>query len=253
MSNHVIACLALLLIPAAAAAESQPEPTFADQRIKTLTYQPDQVFAVKTHQFVSTLIQFGDDETLRGDVPLVGGDLEAWSIAFVGERAIALKPIQSAPHTNLTVITTQRVYHFDLDISTDKRTNDTATYAIRFIYPEHQQREQEAAELAERENEAWRLSQRTVDPVEINLNYRLRGAKKLRPRQIFDDGKFTYFLFDDKRPVPAVFAVDNDLETLVNFSRQGAYLLVQRLAERFILRAGKAKAEAIRELDNTDD
>ena len=250
---RALVCTVLLLGALAPLAESQPQPTHIDQRIKTLTYQADQVFSIKAHEFVSTLIQLGADESLRADVPLVGGDLDAWSIHFVGERALAVKPIQRSPKTNLTIMTTRRIYHFDLDVARAMRSDDTATYAIRFVYPDVQAREDAAATKKRRQDAAWRLDQRTVDPAMINFNYRVRGAKKLRPRQIFDDGQFTYFLFNERRPVPAVFAVDEGQESLVNFARRGAYFLVQRLAARFVLRSGKAKAVVIREALSGDE
>lgn len=58
---------------------------------------------------------------------------------------------------------------------------------------------------------------------------------------IFDDGQFTYMQLQAWQPVPAIFAVDNvaGKESVVNYRRDGQYLVVQQVVPQFTLREGK--------------
>ena len=229
--------------------ESSPEPIHTDDRIKTFVYQENQVYSIKAHYYVSTYIKFSSDEILRTDLPLSGGDLEAWDIQYVGPRAMSIKPTDMSPKTNLTVISDKREYFFDLDLSKEKKADTTTTYAILFKYPEIERQKLLEAERAETEDVSWQFTEHLIDPAAVNADYTFRGKKKMRPRQVFDDGKFTYFLFKDTDPVPAIFAKDGRELTLVNITHKGDFIVVQRLADEFQLLSGKTKLRVLRNHD----
>ena len=67
--------LALLGLFGAARAEENPRPLRQDSRIRTVTYQHDNVVVVNGALGVSTMIMFGDDETI--DTVAIG-DSVAW-------------------------------------------------------------------------------------------------------------------------------------------------------------------------------
>ena len=61
------------------------------------------------------------------------------------------------------------------------------------------------------------------------------------PLHIFDDGQFTYMQLQAGQAIPAIFAVDNSSgkEAVVNYRREGDYLIVQQLSPQFTLRADR--------------
>ncbi|MEN9136751.1 TrbG/VirB9 family P-type conjugative transfer protein, partial [Xanthomonas euvesicatoria] len=68
------------------------------------------------------------------------------------------------------------------------------------------------------------------------------GNKTAIPlKRAFDDGQFTYFMFDQNAEIPSVYTVGPDgKESLVNTRREGQYLVVERTASLFTLRNGNS-------------
>jgi len=59
----------------------------------------------------------------------------------------------------------------------------------------------------------------------------------LAPTEIYDDGRFTYFRYDNAKDLPAVFRVNADgSEAAVNSHVEGDTLIVHETAEKFVLR-----------------
>jgi type IV secretion system protein VirB9 len=90
-----------------------------------------------------------------------------------------------------------------------------------------------------------------VDAVRIerlNFDYRMRGDAAFRPSQAFDDGRFTYIQLPAAlQETPAVFVAGESGEgQLVNYMTRGRFLIVQRLADRFLLRLGSSQVEVER-------
>ena len=56
---------------------------------------------------------------------------------------------------------------------------------------------------------------------------------------IFDDGHFTYLQLRQQQPIPAIFSVDDTKgsESLVNFRREGDYLVILRTVLQLTLRS----------------
>jgi type IV secretion system protein VirB9 len=56
------------------------------------------------------------------------------------------------------------------------------------------------------------------DPSRLNLGYATSGDKSSIPlNRVFDDGQFTYFMFDPNAEIPSVYAVGPDgTESIVN-------------------------------------
>ena len=234
-----------------------PRPGIGDPRIRTIIYQSNQVFEITTNFYVSTTIHFAKDEALLPR-PIIGGDPLAWDIQVIAPNAIAVKPIAENPGTNMTIHTDKRVYYFLLDVA-DKQTITNAVYGVHFRYPlEEQARarlnqgrhgysatppDSGARAVIARQNELLRNS---VALANIYTGYRIKGSRNAKPETIFDDGRFTYFRFPPGMIIPAIYAKDPDGEKLVNHHNQHNYVIVQRLAQRFTLRAGRSKTNVIR-------
>src|SRR4051794_8810384 len=112
MKTFSLAMLGLTLsLPAWAAIT--PVPAGDDPHVQTVAYNPDEVITIKTRIGVATLIQFGADENIVDQGLVAVGDTNAWKIAS-NRNIIIVKPRQSNPDTNFTVVTDKRTYVLNL-------------------------------------------------------------------------------------------------------------------------------------------
>ena len=114
-------------------AETLPQRGVADGRIRTVTYNPDEIY--RLYGFVGYAIEliFEDGETFAGNA---GGDLEAITFGWHDNHMI-LKPKAASVGTNLVVYTNRRAYRFEYSASARKPDPriDQVMYAVRFAYP----------------------------------------------------------------------------------------------------------------------
>jgi type IV secretion system protein VirB9 len=211
-----------------ALAETLPAKGVIDSRIRVAPYNSEEVY--RLHGYVSYQIdlEFEPGETFVG---LGAGDLEG--IAFVGQdNHLFLKPKAAKVATNLTVLTSRRHYQFDYTAATGRpRAGDPdVIYALRFVYPAGPQ-----AAAARQIDAAFGAA----DAASPNVDYWYCGHPSLRPVAASDDGVRTRLRFGAHAELPAVFVRNDDgSESLLNFSMDGADLVVHRVAHRFILRRG---------------
>ena len=217
-------CLALQLNPLALWAESVPRPTALDNRVRTLTYNENEVYKIVASAGYQMDIELADNEEVR---TVAAGDTVGWQIVNAGQH-LFIKPMAPNARTNLSVVTSRRTYLFDLEAEST-RGRAGMTYMVRFKYP----------------STSGLVMSRPIspgkDPAAFNFDYKVKGAKSLRPRRVFDDGLFTFFQFDDpsRKDLPAIFWVTPDgKESLVNYRMEGAYVVVERVSDKFILRSG---------------
>lgn len=212
----------------------KPHAGGADPRVKYVNYHERDVTTVAANYGYSTVIEFAQDESIKN----IGiGDSEAWLIEPVG-NLLFVKPLEPNPHTNMTVVTNKRLYDFDLDAKDSRGTRKNLTYRIQFQYPAEKMAA--LAHIGHGSLAGSKLVSGDTSPADWNFDYTYSGSKNLRPKQAFDDGKFTYFHFASENRSPAIFAVDdNGNESLVNYHKQSDYIVVERLGRRFTLRDGE--------------
>ncbi|KAF5279908.1 hypothetical protein FQR65_LT15143 [Abscondita terminalis] len=229
-------CLGLFLFdtPLLFAVE-KPRALAPDHRIRVVNYQSDNVVLMNATTFTAMQIVFGNDEVIEN---IQGGDLSAWTLNIPKDLGymMFLKPTIADSNTNMTVITNKHTYYFHL-ISHSNET-PTDTYALRFIYPKEEQ-----ANLSGHNNPTQKQAILNANDQSQNYNwdYSFSGSRSIMPLHIFDDGQFTYLQLQPRQVVPAIFAVDNrsGKEALVNYRREGDYLIVQQLSPQFTLRADR--------------
>lgn len=217
-----LCCILLNLFIATANAASVPKHVAADHHVKVVAYDPNNVVVLKGRYGYQTQIIFARNETVQ-NVSI--GDSMAWLASPVANN-LFIKPVAES-NTNMTVLTDQNSYNFQLDSSNSKTS---PTYKLQFIYP-----------LAGFDPSGNSNAVATFDPAKINWKYSFTGDKTLAPVEAFDNGQFTFFKFkaDGMHHVPAVFIVDKDRnESLVNYHMQGEYLVVNAIAKQFTLRDG---------------
>lgn len=228
--------LLVLALPAQAPAEVKPVRGTYDPRIKTVTYNADDVVSIVGHYGFSTNVEFAKDEQVQS---IALGDSLAWEVAPRGNQ-LFVKPREDNATTNMTVITDQRSYQFWLDAAkpSNKGRGEDMYFRVRFIYPQDAAKVSGQTEAKRRAEAALRVS-----PPPRNWSYWACGNALLRPSEAYDDGRFTYLRYPGGQEIPAAFVVNSDgSESLANGSMRGDQLILQTVAGRIVLRKGKAVA-----------
>jgi type IV secretory pathway VirB9-like protein len=110
------------------------QPIVSDSRIKTLVYNPNEVFTITTHYGYQANIEFGAREEIE---TVSVGDRVGWQIVPAGRR-LFIRAMEENAHTNMTVITSRHSYQFDLRSSASDAVygSEELVYVVRFFYPE---------------------------------------------------------------------------------------------------------------------
>lgn len=217
----------LSLVAAPVSAQLQPRPTSGDPRIQSVEYDREQVVQLQAAPGYQLTIEFGPDEQIEN---VAVGDSAAWQ-ATPNRRGdhLFVKPIQAGASTNMTVVTSVRVYLFEL-IPMYGPSADMA-YTVRFRYPAAGTAEPTGAEA----------------PALAEGRYRLSGARSLRPDRINDDGRHTYIEWAPGRSIPAVYALDaSGQEALVNGMMRDDVFVIDSVARRLVFRVDRRVARADR-------
>lgn len=193
-----------------------------DPRLRVMPYEEGRVISLDGHLGYQMMIEFDPQERIE-NVSI--GDSLAWQVT--PNRAATLlfvKPVVAHAATNMTVVTTRRRYAFALRASETRAPDDARIiYGLRFTYPD----EAPASGAA-------------PAPSAFDFSYVSSGLGALAPLQVFDDGRFTYFRLREGAEVPAIFALDShNEEELVNAQVRGEFLVVDRVADAFVLRHGR--------------
>jgi type IV secretion system protein VirB9 len=262
--------VALLYSGTASQAAEVPAPGDGDQRVRYVTYQKDEVTKVTVRRGVVTRIVLGDDERIiiagSGFLADCAKPEAEWCIrADVGTNQVWVKPKDHATHNNLELRTDKRDYSLEFTVVGDfgigrkpnavtgQRGNNEPMYRVIFrhpLVPPHPaaltamqasaHRAQQARDKADLLNE--QLDSFTPEP--RNWSYSMEvlpGGDDITPALVFDDGRFTYFLFPPNREIPAIFYFSPlGEETRINFHMEKDLAVVQRMGRQFVLRLGEA-------------
>jgi type IV secretion system protein VirB9 len=221
----VVLTLSMLGRVPSVGAETLPAAGPKDARIRHVLFDPDDVVRLDGYVGYQIHLQFAPEERF---VQLAAGNTAAFDVGTEGPH-VMLKPRLPSVETNLTLLTNLRVYHFAYRatriapgiIPPDMIWSLRYEYAVVPVMP--------ASEPAK--------------VVVRNENYRSCGKKSLWPTSVYDDGQLTHLQFARQTEWPAVFAVGTDgEEQLVNFHVSGDEMVLHRVADRWVLRRGKAIA-----------
>lgn len=227
------ALLLILVLAAAtpAAAQSPPVAPAPDPRIRTIPFDPGQIIRLNVAANYQLTVIFDAAERVEN---VAIGDSEGWQ-ATLNQRgdALFLKPLRQGGVTNMTVITTARVYTFEL-ASIYGPTPDSP-FTVRFLYPE-------VSEPAQSGQPAQPGPGR----------YRLYGPAPLRPAAISDDGARTYIEWSEGQILPAVFAINQrGDEVLVDGHMRDGLYVIDAVHPRFLFRLDGRTARANRLRDRS--
>lgn len=227
--------LALFAVPAQA----------ADPRLQSVHYEADKVVKVHGRLGFQSMIEFGQGESIEN---VAVGDSSAWQVT-PNKRAnlLFLKPLMSKARTNMTVVTDQRVYLFDLNVAS---SGSTPLYNLRFTYggtPPTPQADKPQQKIAYPTLLASAPpSAPTVVHPKLNYDWKRKGDKEILPARYYDDGRSLYLQWKPGVPMPALFERDDQgREGLLNYRQQGSFIVVDGVPKTLVMRLGKDTAVLI--------
>lgn len=215
--------LALLCFPLVNFAAKNVSPAL-DKRLKVITYKEDGIFEIICQPLIKTTIELEQGEEIL-DVSI--GDSMAWSVdtSHGRQNLLFIKPIAEISSTSMAVVTDKRSYEFN--VITHPSLNDE-TYKVKFKYPKSATGSENG------------FGSKDIMSLRKNLDYSYTGSQRLKPIDVFDDGKsFTYIKFPPLQIMPALYSVDgNRQESIVNYRVEGDYVIIEKITGQFTLRNG---------------
>lgn len=246
----LMACVPLLQVaayPRPVSAQSVPLAMPQDTRLVVFRYDPNDSYLLLTRPGAVTHIALEPDESV---VALALGDTVQWIVQDKGPN-VFVKPVRPDLYTSGTLVTNRRTYQLGLRSSPEggawyQRVSWTFPGLIALA------READGGEPRGTTPSAQPGLERSagegVRIERLNFEYRISGRAPFRPVQVLDDGRFTHIQMPvSLQEMPAVFVVGESGEgERVNYLVRGRFLVVQRLADRFLLRLGRAQVSVER-------
>lgn len=223
----------LFLLVDVTLASQLPRYLGTEKKFRSYVYNPNDVYRYLGHYTYQGFIEFESNETIS---TISMGDPSLWLFEHLGNR-LFLKPVgDGQSQTNMTVITSKRIYHFELTAKEAKDISDKdLVFVAKFVYPD--EKDKNIIEFSK----AIPSDEPDLRDLSIyNFKYQYTGETSIAPVKVFDNGDFTYFQFAKKNAeYPAIFSVDAaGFESLVNFRAAGDYIIVEKVAPQFTLRNG---------------
>jgi type IV secretion system protein VirB9 len=209
----------------------------ADNRIRSLAYDPDKIVQVLGRTGIQSTIQFDGDERIQN---VAVGDSSKWQVTpNHGATLLFVKPLAPRVRTNMTVVTDRRTYMFDL-VAGDRST--TPVYALKFSYP-NDKPARSAAQPVEQVQAPVVQQPATMTADRLHFDWQTKGERKLIPSRIFDDGTSVYLSWNRETPLPAILTMSEDRkEGPLSYRMSGDYIVVSPIPQNMVLRYEKRMA-----------
>jgi len=219
------AALAVLGCTAASAA--------ADNRIRSMPYDPDKIVQVLGRTGIQSTIQFDGDERIQN---VAVGDSSKWQVTpNHGATLLFVKPLAARVRTNMTVVTDRRTYMFDL-VAGDKFS--TPVYALKFSYPNEKPASPAVKPNQQAQQAAAPVQQTpTMTAEKLHFDWQSKGERKLIPGRVFDDGTSVYLSWNRETPLPAILTMSDDRkEGPLSYRMSGDYIVVSPIPQNMVIR-----------------
>lgn len=225
--------MSLLLAGTPALAQVQPQPAGGDPHLQQIEYDSGQIVELRGSPGYQMMVELSPDEQIQ-NVAL--GDSSAWAVSVNKDgNRLFLKPAQGDASTNMTVVTSVRVYSFDL-ASLSTPTPDMP-YAVEFRYPAPKPQAVAGGQYVDVAAATRRISR-----------YKVSGARQLWPTGVTNDGEHTFISWPKTADIPAVYAEDtHGKDVLVNgmMGTDDTYV-IDGIPDRLTFRIDSAVAHAVR-------
>jgi type IV secretion system protein VirB9 len=204
-------------------AQTYPQPGEGDPHIQSVEYDQTKVIRLSVAPGLQTMVELASGERIE----TIGvGDSIAWQVS-AGKRGdfFFVKNINATAMTNMTVITANRVYTFELLPASGY--GEISPYHVRVVYP------------------AQPHGSATVE-IEPQFEYRLSGSRVLRPSSIYQEGNRTILEWPEEAPLPATFTLDSGSEAIVNGEMQDGRFVIVGTPAKLVFRLDRKTAYAVR-------
>ncbi|WP_292938091.1 TrbG/VirB9 family P-type conjugative transfer protein [Noviherbaspirillum sp.] len=199
-----------------------------NKRIEHIQYSENKVIkiaAVVNHPF---LIEFKSDDPIE---EVAGGEIAGWDVQKKGSR-LYIRALDNAEDTTLLVTSHSRSYVFDL-VKAKATAKNIARLRSKIVFdypppaPTHS------------------LAETSPSPVRRNENYSMQVVSEstdIRPRDVFDDGRFTWFKFSENGEIPAIYKSQPNTkdEVLIGSHMEGDYVVMHAVSPLWNLRLGES-------------
>lgn len=243
--RYAILALALVLPASAALADAVPQGMSVDRRVRTVEYNPNQVYTLYGQFRHALEIEFNPGETIT---QAALGDTIAWEIVPVN-NIIFLKPRERVRPTNLIVLTNYmgavRSYRFNL-IEASPRSGPVM-YSVKFRYSGEEAARNRDVEVLSKivavKDAEHRVVTTALDHAVMegkrNLNYWFKGDPALEPSEVSDNGEFTVMRFPGHEEIPSIFGVNSDgHEAIIDYDVREDYVVIHGIYKTMRLRKG---------------
>jgi len=229
-------------------------PMVTDERLKHLVFNENEIFQVTFKVGYQSIIELQEDENIN---IVIFGDRTPWKFRALGRR-LFLKATMPNVETNMIIYTDKRRYFFEISSSDGYDNDRPITYAIDFFYPDiNVDVPPTATKLAKialnrmaNVNNAMikklpHLQNNVVaDASSINANYTYStkgNTKYILPTMVFDNGKKTYFKFDNTEILPTISILNENYEEKpLRIKKSGEYVYIDTTAKRLTIRDDKS-------------
>jgi type IV secretion system protein VirB9 len=237
-----------LLLQWGAAAWASPDPLLRQDlstaRVSQVPFVPDEVTRVLGAVDHPVLIEFSATEPIED---VAGGGISGWEVQKRAHRLFVRATPQATTGT-LLVTSRTRSYVFDLVPVRATRKGASARYMSKIVFA------YDAPPVPAPQGSAGAVSAVPAKLEQLPLGYPLHQPYRntnytmqvvtetvdIRPREAFDDGRFTWLLFPRNQELPVVYksVPGTEEEVVVNSHMEGDYLVLHAVAPLWNLRLG---------------
>ena len=212
-------------------------------------YIQGRVYKVHTAPRTHTTIELEPGEEIQ---ELIAGDTVSWvfsdTVGGIGTTAhplVFVKPIQSGLQTNLTIVTTHRLYQLDLE------SNPSGQYTTQVSWRYPQQERAQAGQQSRRYLTKDRSQGTKVSLGGIAFDYAIEIVEGREPAWLpehaFHDGAKTFIKFPAHVTTrPPLFVVRRGNTEIVNYRAQGDFYVVDTVLGSAELRLGEDRQTVVR-------
>ena len=254
--NNLANCLAVAVVLAhgLCIAQSAPFSSVYDDasRVRRVEFKDNLVIGVVGYGDRPIVLELDPSEPI---IAAAGGVISGWEISKV-ENRLFVRPLAEARPATVVLGTRTRSYILDLSPGSAKKIPSDFVSKIVVTYPVpppppppvvvvdpaieiNRLKYVAAAEVVRLKDAATPLSEAFESGRNMAYSIEIVSEQEdIRPREVFDDGRFTFFKFPDNLPIPAIYKTTPNTkeEWLVNSHRDGEYTVLHSVAPAWNLR-----------------
>ncbi|MEY2152283.1 TrbG/VirB9 family P-type conjugative transfer protein [Rhodanobacter sp. 115] len=229
-------------------------PVINNSRMVSYTWSSSRSYAVRSLAGMNTDIEVPSGEKLYGFYLSNASD---WSFEVTkDQKRVLIKPAQPGLYNTALMVTNKRSYQLTLisvapnalwfqrvewRIPTDTQAGGNGVY----ISPSAPYANAGTAVGGNSQaRAAAAVPPLSVDPSKIYTRYEVSGRAAFKPLDVFDDGVRTWMRFPEgMQDMPAIFAITDGKLDVVDYSVADGYVIVPRVAAKFVLSLNGAKVK----------